>query len=317
MYKIGIDLGGTNIAVGVVDENYNIVGRSKVKTNCPRPAAEIVTDMVKAANMAMEDAGITAEQVDSVGVGSPGAINSKEGIVVQAFNLDFFNVPVAAMVKEQLGIDCFVGNDANAAAYGEYLAGSGKEAESFVMITLGTGVGGGVIIDGRMLVGCNFAGAELGHIAIREGGEQCTCGRRGCWEAYASATALIRQAKKAMKTDEGSKLWLMCEGNIDAVSGKMVFDAMHEGDSTAKAVVNRYIAYVAEGITDLINIFQPDILSIGGGICAQGSVLTDPINAFLDQNDFARGFEKRTKLRTATLGNDAGIIGAAYLGNLK
>ncbi|MBQ6947664.1 MAG: ROK family protein [Clostridia bacterium] len=317
MYKIGIDLGGTNIAVGVVDENYNIIGRGKVKTNCPRPAAEIVADMVKAAKMAMEDAGITAEQVDGVGVGSPGAINSKDGIVVQAFNLDFFNVPVADMVKEQLGIDCFVGNDANAAAYGEYLAGSGKEADSFVMITLGTGVGGGVILDNRMLVGCNYAGAELGHIAIREGGEQCSCGRRGCWEAYASASALIRQAKKAMKSDEGSKLWLMCEGNIDAVDGKMVFDAMHAGDPTAKAVVNRYITYIAEGITDLINIFQPDILSIGGGICAQGDVITKPIQDFLDKNDFARGFAKRTQLKIATLGNDAGIIGAAYLGMLK
>ena len=317
MYKLGIDLGGTNIAVGVVDENYNIVGRGKVKTNCPRPAEEIVDDMARAARMAMEDAGITIDQVDGAGVGSPGAIDSKNGIVVQAFNLDFFDVPVGAMMKERLGVDCCVGNDANAAAYGEYLAGSGKEADSFVMITLGTGVGGGVILDNKMLVGCNYAGAELGHIAIREGGEQCTCGRRGCWEAYASATALIRQAKTAMKTNEGSKLWMLCEGDIDNVDGKMVFDAYHDGDATAIAVVNRYITYIAEGITDLINIFQPDILSIGGGICAQGKVLTDPIEAFLDKNDFARNFKKRTKLRTATLGNDAGIIGAAYLGNLK
>ena len=317
MYKLGIDLGGTNIAVGVVDENYQIVGRGKVKTNCPRPAVEIVDDMVVACRMAMEDAGITIEQIDGVGVGSPGAIDSKNGIVVQAFNLDFFDVPVADMIKERLGVDCFVGNDANAAAYGEYLAGSGKEAESFVMITLGTGVGGGVILDNKMLVGCNYAGAELGHISIREGGEQWSCGRRGCWEAYASATALIRQAKTAMKANEGSQLWILCEGDIEKVTGKLVFDAMHAGDATAKAVVNRYITYIAEGITDLVNIFQPDILSIGGGICAQGKVLTDPIEAFLDKNDFARNFKKRTRLRTATLGNDAGIIGAAYLGHLK
>lgn len=317
MYKLGIDLGGTNIAVGVVDENYKIIGRGKVKTNCPRPAEEIVDDMVTACRMAIEDAGITIDQVDGAGVGSPGAINSKDGVVVQAFNLGFFDVPVAAMIQQRLGISCFVGNDANAAAYGEYLAGSGKEADSFVMITLGTGVGGGVIIENKMLTGCNYAGAELGHIAIREGGQQCSCGRRGCWEAYASATALIRQAKEAMQSDESSKLWQLCEGNIDAVDGKMVFDAMHDGDATAKAVVDRYIIYIAEGITDLINIFQPDILSIGGGICGQGKVLTDPIEAFLDKNDFARNFPKRTRLRTATLGNDAGIIGAAYLGNLK
>jgi len=316
MYKIGIDLGGTNIAVGVVDENFNIVGRGKVKTNCPRPAEEIVADMVLAAEMAMKDAGITVDQVDGIGVGSPGAINSKDGIVVHAYNLQFFDVPLAAMIKEKMGIDCFVGNDANAAAYGEYLAGSGKEAESFVMITLGTGVGGGVILDNRMLVGCNYAGAELGHISIRAGGEQCTCGRHGCWEAYASATALIRQARQAMKADEGSKLWLMCEGDLDKVDGKIVFDAMHAGDPTAKAVVTRYVGYIAEGITDLVNIFQPDILSIGGGICAQGDVITEPIQAFLDKNDFAHTFAKRTQLKIATLGNDAGIIGAAFLGNL-
>ncbi len=317
MYKLGIDLGGTNIAVGVVDENYKIVGRGKVKTNCPRPAEEIVADMVVAAKMAMEDAGITIDEVDGIGVGSPGAIDSKNGIVVQAFNLDFFNVPVADMIKEALGVDCFVGNDANAAAYGEYLAGSGKEADSFIMITLGTGVGGGVILDNKMLVGCNFAGAELGHIVIHNDGEQCTCGRKGCWEAYASATALIRQAKAAMNEHKESKLWQLCEGNMDAVDGKMVFDAMHAGDEVALAVVDQYVCYVAEGITDMINIFQPDILSIGGGICAQGKVLTDRIEAFLGKYGFARNFEKRTVLRTATLGNDAGIIGAAYLGNLE
>lgn len=317
MYKVGIDLGGTNIAVGVVDENYNIIGRSKAKTACPRPAAEIVADMAEATKRAVADAGITLQQISEIGIGSPGAINSKDGIVVHAYNLGFFDVPLAAMLKEQLGVDCFLGNDANAAAYGEYLAGSGKEADSFVMITLGTGVGGGVIIDNRMLVGCNYAGAELGHISIRAGGEPCTCGRRGCWEAYASATALIRQAKQAMKSNEDSKLWIMCEGNIDDVDGKMVFDAMHKGDVTAKAVVNRYISYIAEGVTDLVNIFQPDILSIGGGICAQGDVITKPIEAFLDQNDFARDYKKRAKVKIATLGNDAGIIGAAFLGNLR
>ena len=316
MYKIGIDLGGTNIAVGVVDENYNIVGRGNKKTNCPRPAEEIVADMVAAAEMAMADAGITAAEVDGIGVGAPGAINSKDGIVVHAYNLQFFDVPLAKLISEKMGIPCFVGNDANAAAYGEYLAGSGKEAESFVMITLGTGVGGGVILDNRMLVGCNYAGAELGHISIRAGGEKCTCGRHGCWEAYASATALIRQARQAMKADEGSKLWLLCGGDLEKVDGKIVFDAMHAGDPTAKAVVTRYVNYIAEGITDLVNIFQPDILSIGGGICAQGDVITRPIQEFLDKNDFAHTFAKRTQLKIATLGNDAGIIGAAFLGNL-
>lgn len=317
MYKIGIDLGGTNIAVGVVDENYHIVGRGKMKTNCPRPVEEIVADMAKAAGMAVEDAGITWEQVESVGIGSPGAVNSKDGIVVQAFNLGFFDVPVAKMLTEQLGLNCFVSNDANAAAYGEYLAGSGKTAENFVMVTLGTGVGGGVILGNRMLVGCNYAGAELGHIAVHEGGEKCTCGRKGCWEAYASATALIRQAKNAMKDHPESTLWTMCDGEINKVDGKMVFDARDAGDATAKEVVKQYIHYIAEGVTDLVNVFQPDILSIGGGISAQGESLVKPIKEFLDKNDFARHFAHRAQIKIATLGNDAGIIGAAFLDHLN
>ncbi len=314
MYRIGIDLGGTNIAVGVVDENYNIVGRGKMKTNCPRPVEEIVADMASAAKMAIEDAGITLEQVESIGIGSPGAVNTKDGIVVQAFNLGFFDVPVTKMLSEQLGVNCFVSNDANAAAYGEYLAGSGKTAENFVMVTLGTGVGGGVILQNRMLVGCNYAGAELGHIAVHEGGEQCTCGRKGCWEAYASATALIRQAKNAMKDHPESILWTMCDGDINKVDGKMVFDARDAGDATAEAVVKQYILYIAEGVTDLVNVFQPDILSIGGGISAQGENLVKPIKEFLDKNDFARRFARRAQIKIATLGNDAGIIGAAFLG---
>ncbi len=317
MYKIGIDLGGTNIAVGVVDENYNIIGRGKMKTNCPRPAEEIIADMAKAARMAVEDAGITMEQVDSVGIGSPGAINSKDGIVVQSFNIEFFNVPIVAMLSEMLGVPCYVGNDANAAAYGEYLAGSGKTADTFIMVTLGTGVGGGVILGNRMLVGCNYAGAELGHIAVHEGGEQCSCGRKGCWEAYASATALIRQAKAAMQKDKDSKLWALCDGDMNKVDGKMVFDAKDAGDATAKAVVDQYVLYIAEGVTDLVNVFQPDILSIGGGICAQGDKLLAPIQAFLDENDYARHFKTRAQIKIATLGNDAGIIGAAFLENLN
>lgn len=317
MYRIGIDLGGTNIAVGVVDENFNIIGRGKMKTNCPRPTEEIVADMVTAAKQAVADAGITLAEVESVGVGSPGAINSKDGIVVRAFNLGFFNVPVAQMLREELGVNCFVGNDANAAAYGEYVAGSGKTAESFVMITLGTGVGGGIILDNRMITGCNYAGAELGHLVIHEGGEQCSCGRKGCWEAYASASALIRQAKTAMQVNKESALWTMCRGDIDKVDGKMVFDARDGGDATAQAVVKQYIHYIAEGIIDLVNIFQPDILSIGGGISAQGDNLINPIKAIVDKYDFACDFAKRTEIKIATLGNDAGIIGAAFLGNLK
>ena len=185
MYKLGIDLGGTNIVAGVVDDNYNIVATSKVKTNLPRPAEEVIDDMVKAANIAIESAGLKVSDIDSMGVGSPGAIDPVHGVVCYANNLGFNNVPMAKMLKERMGVDFYIENDANAAAYGEYIAGAGRGTNDFIAITLGTGVGGGVIIDGKIYSGSNYAGAELGHTVIAMGGEMCSCGRQGCWEAYA------------------------------------------------------------------------------------------------------------------------------------
>ncbi len=316
MYKLGIDLGGTNIVAGVVDENYKIVATAKRKTNCPRPANEIVEDMAAVALEAIENTGLKISDIEAAGVGSPGSINPTDGIVVYSNNLGFFDLHLGELLKEKTGIDFYLDNDANAAAYGEYIAGAGKGSQNFVMITLGTGVGGGVIIDGKMLTGSNYAGAELGHTVIDINGQACNCGRQGCFETYASATALIRQTKQAMIKYPNSVMWELVKGDINAVNGITAFDAWRQGDEAGKDVVDKYIYYLSVGISNSINIFQPEILCIGGGISKEGDNIIVPLQKIVDGENYARLMPKKAVIKAAELGNDAGIIGAAYLCNL-
>ena len=269
MYRIGIDLGGTNIVAGVVDRNYNIIAKAKRKTRVPRPADEIIRDMAQASLEAVESAGLSIDDIELVGVGSPGTCNPDTGIIEYANNMGFENLPMRDNLGAILKKDVYIENDANAAALGEALAGAAKGAQSCVCITLGTGVGGGIIIDGRIYGGFNFAGAELGHTVIVVDGYPCTCGRNGCWESYASATGLIRQTREAMRNNPGSAMWEVA-GSLDNVDGRTAFDAMRKGDPAAKEVVDNYIKYVACGLTNVVNIFQPEILCIGGGICKGG-----------------------------------------------
>lgn len=312
MYRVGIDLGGTNIVAGVVNDRHEIVAFAKCKTACPRPSEEIVADMARMTREAVKKAGITMDEVKGVGVGSPGVCNKDTGVVERAANLGFENLPICAMLSEMLGKKVYIENDANAAALGEFIAGAAKDVESCVCITLGTGVGGGVIIDGKVFAGSNFAGTELGHTVIEVDGEPCSCGRRGCWEAYASATGLIRQTRRAMEEHRDSKMWDIA-GSLDKVDGRTPFEAMRAGDVAGKAVVDRYIYYIAVGLINMINIFQPEVLCVGGGICKEGETLLAPLRKYIDAEQFSKYSEKKTKLCVAALGNDAGIIGAAGL----
>ncbi len=316
MYNLGIDLGGTNIAAAVVDEKFNIVGEGKVKTNCPRPAEAIADSMYEAGMMAIKNAGLSLSDINEVGVGSPGSVNPQKGEICYSANLNFVNTPLRDLLESRFGRKVFLENDANAAAYGELLAGAGKGCDQFIAITLGTGVGGGVIMNNNILSGANSAGGELGHIVIVKDGEACSCGRNGCWEAYASATGLIRQTKEAMLADKQSKMWDLVGGDIESVSGRTAFDGMRASDKTATEVVKKYCEYVACGLTDIINIFQPDALCIGGGISKEGETLVGPIREYVERERFSRNVEKQTVITTAKLGNNAGIIGAAFLGNI-
>lgn len=313
-YYIGIDLGGTNIAAGVVNENNEIVAKTSVKTGSNRPLNLIVDDMANTAKAAAESIGLTLDEIEWVGVGAPGTTNKATGIIEYSNNLDWYNVPLVSMLEERTGKKVYIENDANAAAYGEYVAGAAKNADSSVMVTLGTGVGGGVVLNNKIYTGFNFAGAELGHSVIVVDGRPCTCGRKGCLEAYASATGLINTTKECMEENKDSVMWELVENDLSKVSGRTAFDAMRKGDEAGKQVVDAYIKYLACGITNIINTFQPDILCIGGGICHEGDTLMVPLKEIVKREVYSRNSEHNTEIVAASLGNDAGIIGAALLG---
>lgn len=315
MYRLGIDLGGTNIVAGVVDEEYKIIAKASCKTNVPRPESEICDSMAEVAQKATEKAGITMDDVECIGIGVPGAVNPKTGVIEYSANLFFHNWEVSKMMKERLGKKVIIENDANAAALGEYLAGSAKGAKNAVAITLGTGVGGGIIINGKIYSGSNFAGAELGHMVIVKDGKECGCGRKGCWEAYASATGLINLTKQKILSEklDFSYMLKVADGDINKVNGKTAFDAAASGDPDAQEVLNEYFGYLATGLVNIINIFQPDVLCIGGGISNQGENLLSPLRKIIEEERYTKHNDKQTVLCTCLLGNDAGIIGAAFL----
>lgn len=318
MYTIGIDLGGTNIVASVVDDDYNIIGTSKTPTNAPRSADEIFDDIADVCEEAVKAAGLTMEDIDSVSMGTPGTVN-QDGIIEFANNLAFNNVPARTMLAKRINKPeekVFIENDANCAALGEAYAGCGNGAKDFVAVTLGTGVGSGVIIGGKIVNGVNYAGGECGHMVIVVDGEQCSCGRKGCWEAYASATALIRQTKKAMEEYPDSLMHKLAKEE-GKVSGRTAFDAMRLGDIAGIKVVDDYIKYVACGLINIVNALQPEIICIGGGICNEGETLMKPLRRFVQSERYSIHSKIQTKIVKAELGNDAGVIGAALLGKVK
>lgn len=312
-YYMGIDLGGTNIKAGVVDDAFRIIGRAKAKTGIPRPAEEVMDAMAECAKAAAADAGVPWEQIRQVGIGVPGTANEETGVVEYANNLLFENVPMREYLQKRLHKEIDITNDANAAALGEVLAGAARGASNAVAVTLGTGVGGGIIIDGRLFTGFHYGGAELGHMGIVLGGRKCTCGRRGCLEAYASATGLIRSTKEAMEAFPDSLMWELVRENGGNVSGRTAFLAAGRGDAAAQAVVNDYIQHLGYGLASIINILAPEILVIGGGVSNEGENLLRPLVECVRPQLYIRTPEKQTRIALATLGNDAGLIGAAFL----
>ena len=310
MYRIGIDLGGTNIAVGIVNERHEIVAHTSVPTMAHRAPRAVIRDMGDAVRAALDQAGLTVGDCASIGVGSPGTCDSERGVVVRAYNLGWHEVPVCAMLAERFGIPARLSNDANCAALAETVAGAAIGCRNMVLITLGTGVGGGIIIDGKIYAGMRSAGAELGHTVLVLDGEPCTCGRRGCWEAYASATALIRQTGQAARNHPESALAAV---RAEEITGRTVFDAADRGDAVAQAVIGRYCEYVAAGLTDLVNALAPEMILLGGGISRQGERLLGPIREYVATHCFGQRQGAIPVIAEARLGNEAGIIGAAAL----
>lgn len=308
-YAIGIDLGGTFIKGGIVDKSGNIIFKDKTPTEANKGAEKIAENIALLCEKLLKKAGLKNEEVQ-IGIGAPGFVDSEKGIVVLAENLGWENFPIAKILQERIGCKVKLGNDANAAALGETKFGSGKAYQNTVFVTLGTGVGGGVIIDGKLFEGVRSAGAELGHTVIKAGGEKCSCGRRGCLEAYASATALIRDTKRAMKKNQESKLWEI--GGLDEVTGKTAFD-YYDTDKTAKKVVDNYIKMLGVGLTNFANEFRPEAILLGGGVCAQGDSLIKPLQKIVNKEIFAGPLGPQVPVLKATLENDAGLLGAAAL----
>lgn len=320
MYRIGVDLGGTNIAAAIVDENYNIIIKGSVPTLSHRPEGEIMDDMAALCHRICAEAGIDEAEIEAVGIASPGIANHTDGIVEYSCNLPFRKYPICEEFAKRFDVaTVHVENDANAAAWGEAVAGAAKGTKNSVMITLGTGVGGGIIIDNKVFSGANYAGAELGHMVISVGGRPCNCGRRGCWEAYSSATALIKMTSEKLeecKAEGRDTLMFELVEKKGKVSGRTAFQAMRAGDEAGREVCMEYVKYLASGLASMINIFQPEVLSIGGGVSGEGDYLLDMLVPMVMSEAYGAEFVKPCEIRIAKLGNDAGLIGAACL-NVK
>lgn len=310
-YYIGIDLGGTFIKGGIVNENGEILVCDKTPTEVEKGDKGVAANIAKLTNDLLARQGLAVADVEGLGIGSPGMIDSAEGNVVYANNLGWENFRICDELSRLLGgVKVKIGNDANVAALGEVKFGAARNYNSAVMITLGTGVGGGIVIDGKLVEGNKGAGAELGHIVIVKGGEQCSCGRKGCFEAYSSATALIRDTRRAMEAHPDSKMW-GC-GSLDMVCGKTVFDYAPV-DSYAQEVVDSYIEHLACGLINYANVFRPEVILLGGGVCAQGDNLIVPLQKLVDQEIYAGDKGPRVPILIAELENNAGLLGAAAL----
>ncbi len=317
-YNIGIDLGGTNIAAGIVSNDGKVILKHSVPTQRERAYTEIVADMVNLCEQLMSEIKTTNPEITiaSVGMGIPGTINSKDGMIVFSSNLPFINTPITELMHKALNLPIYIENDANAAAIGESICGVTKGTNSSITITLGTGIGGGVIIDNRILTGSYFAGGEVGHHVLSIDGRPCPCGRKGCWESYASATALINFAKEIASNNKDSGILREVGGDIEKIEAKTVFDAADHGDKEAAELIDKYYAYVGEGLANMINIFQPEVIAMGGGVCARGASILAPIREYVKTRTYGYAVSPlpTTRIELAVLGNDAGIIGAASLG---
>ncbi|MBE7081977.1 MAG: ROK family protein [Clostridiales bacterium] len=311
MYSIGVDIGAMSIKIGLVDEYGKILYKSSFKTNKnPKKAIDSIAYQIKDL---LKDNNTSIQDIKGIGIGCPGAVNSKTGVIDFLPNLDWENIEIVKMLKEYFDTDIKISNDANVATLGEVVYGSAKNLNSAIMFTLGTGVGGGIVIDKKLFEGEQSRGAELGHTTLVLDGEQCSCGRKGCVECYASATALIKQTKNAMEQNKSSKMWDLVGGDINNVDGKTAFESAKQGDKTANEVVDKYVYYLGESILNMLNIFRPEAFIIGGGISNEGDFLINKLISHCEKQNYGYKDAPKTQILRATLGNDAGIIGASVL----
>lgn len=309
-YYLGVDLGGTNIVVGLVDDSAGILFKKAVRTNAPRGPEDICTDIALLCGEVLAEAGQSREDIAWIGIGSPGVIH--DNVIIYANNLEFHNVPLGRILEEKTGIRSLLQNDANAAAYGEFVAGTGRGCRSMVAVTLGTGVGGGVILEGRVVTGFGGCAGEIGHMITSVNGRQCTCGKRGCMEAYCSATAIRAMTKEAMERHPDSLMWELVREK-GRISAKTPFQAARQGDTAAQEIVAEFLEHLSTGVSNIVGLLQPEVISLGGGVSREGDDILLPLRERVAQLTFLRE-DQMPRIVTSCLGGDAGLIGAALAG---
>lgn len=312
-YFLGLDVGGTNLCAGVVDSECNIISKVSVPSGAGRSINEITDDFAAVSLKAVEESGLRLDEIESWGIGMPSCVNKKTGLLVHANCFGWHNVPIYDYIEGKLPLPVKIENDANCAALGEARAGAAKDVDNVVMLTLGTGVGGGIILNGEIFAGADSMGAELGHTKLVYDGELCTCGQKGCLEAYCSSTALIRDAGRALQSGAATLIRDYCCGDVQSINAKMVFDARNAGDAVASGLIDSYIRHLAAGISSFITIFRPELIVLGGGVANAGDALFVPLREHLATCTFGAAEIGIPDVVPAKLGNDAGLIGAAFL----
>ena len=312
MSYIGIDVGGTNLVAGLVDEEGHILHKASCPVDKGMDDRALCGQLVRLAREACAGGGAEPSSIQAVGVGIPGLVDNARGVVVQTANMPFRDTPLGELFRKEWDVPVFLGNDANCAAVGEYWAGAAKGCDPAVVVTLGTGIGGGMVAGGRLFTGFANSGMEVGHMIIRPGGEPCTCGNQGCWELYGSATALIRITRERMALHRDSALWELCGRDLDRVEGRTPFQGAGLGDTAAKEILEEYLDGLSVGLINLVNVLQPEIIFLGGGVSnAAEELLLFPLR----ERVYRGSYDKNTRVRLehAALGNDAGVVGAALL----
>jgi len=309
---IGIDLGGTNIVAGIIDENCNITHEKSCATRGERQPHEIINDMIDLVLNILKETCVQLKDIKAIGIGIPG-LADKKGNVIFCVNLGWKNVPLGEMLQNKLHKPIYIDNDATVAALAEYESGSMKNCKSGIMLTLGTGIGGGIILNGEVYTGFNGVGSELGHTVVGENFYDCNCGRNGCLETFASSTAIIKYAKKLIEEmNEVTTIIDKAEGNLNNINAKIIFDCAKEGDKIANLAVNRLVRYLGIGILNIINFIDPEIIALGGGVAGAGQYLLDMVINEVRLNKYYEELPVG-KIVLAELGNKAGIIGAAMV----
>ena len=312
-YYLGLDVGGTSFVAGVVDENYNIIAKERISAKIGSTVDELVYNMADVSKIAVQKAGLSLDDISSWGICMPSNINPKTNLLVHANCFGWKNIPIYDYLKKHIPLPIYIANDANGATYGEILAGSASKYSTALMLTLGTGVGGGIIIDNKIYAGADNMGAELGHTKLVYNGALCTCGQKGCLEAYCSATALIKAANEAVKEQPSSLILSLVKNNENNINGEVICRAAIDGDPLAVRLLDDYTSYLAAGISSLVVIFRPEVIMLGGGIAHAGDLILKPVNEKLRIYTHAGDEIGVPPVVCASLGNDAGIIGAAFL----